>query len=176
MPDELGDAERTTRIASRWLDPDPLERPLSEQSPVADTVQRHAACEAKVLGAGLPMGRARHPEHNLFAHDLNGTGQVHFPLGERRLRDARWPAEQAVEGAVRHRETGEVVEVLLVEGERAVLTQVEELPIDRIHVLRPAIGSKAHDLILARIDLETSVVGECGVEQTQRIGPAQLLE
>ena len=176
VPDELCDTERTARIACCRLNPDVSERSLSQQSAVADTVQRHTACEAQILRAGLLVDRARHAQHDLFAHNLDRAREVHFPLRELRLRDPRRPAEQAVESAIRHGEAGEVIEVPLVQRERAVLTQVDELAIDRIHIFWLAIGSQAHELVLARIDLETGVIGECGVEQPQGIGPAQFLQ
>src|SRR5437867_8144287 len=57
--------------------------------------------------------------------------------------------EQPVESAVRHRETREIVEVLLIERERAVLAQVDQRPIDHIHVVGLAVGREAHDLVFA---------------------------
>ncbi len=175
MPDELSDPQRAAGVAGRRLDPDVLERPLAQQPPVGHAVERHAAGHAQVLRARRSVDRLRHSHDDLLAHHLNGSGQIHLSLCDPRLGLARRPAEQLVEGPVRHGEPGEVVEVLLVEPERAVLLQVDQLVQDQIHVLRLAVGRQAHDLVLARVDLEAGVVGEGGVEQPEGIRPMELL-
>src|SRR5438067_1033928 len=42
-------------------------------------------------------------------------------------------------------------------------------------ISRLPIGGQTHELILTRIHLETSIIGESGVEQTQRMGKVDLL-
>src|SRR5207247_11152932 len=135
VPDQLSHAQCATGIARGGLDPEPLERTLSEQAPVRDTVERHAPGETQVLEPRLPMRRPRHAHHDLLAHDLDRAREIHLPLGELRFRYARRTPQQRVERAVGHRETGEVIEVLLVERERAVLAQVDELAVDDIDIL-----------------------------------------
>lgn len=44
-----------------------------------------------------------------FANLLNGTGEIHLPLGELGFGGSRRAAEQLVERPVGHGETGEVV-------------------------------------------------------------------
>ena len=65
--------------AAGWIQSS-LERTLAQQPAVADAVERHAAGQAQVLEAGLAVHRARHPQHDLFAHDLHRAGEVHLPL------------------------------------------------------------------------------------------------
>ena len=174
MPDQLCHSQGTACVARGWLDPQPLERSVSQHSSVSDTVEGHAAGQAQVLKTGLPMCRPRHAQHDLLADDLNRARQVHLPLRQLRFRHTGRATEQAIEGSVRHREAREVIEVLLVQGERAVLAEVDQLSIDHIHVLGLAVRRKAHHLVFARIDLEPGVIGEGGVQQAKRVGPMQL--
>ena len=57
---------------------------------------------------------------------------------------------------------------------RAEAARFDQVLVDEIHVLRLTVGGEAHDLVLARVDLEARVVGDGGVEQTGGIGPPQL--
>src|SRR5438046_2023757 len=154
MPDELRHAERAAGVSSRRLDPQSPERALAQEAPVGHAVERHAAGETQVLHPGLPLYRARHAQQDLLAHDLDRAREVHLTLRELGFGHPRRPSEELVEGTVRHGEAGEVVEVLLVERERAVLTQVHELAADDIHVPGLTVGREAHDLVFARVHLE----------------------
>ena len=167
MPDQLSDAEGATGVAGSRLNPDALERAFAQQPAVGDAVEGDSPRETEVFRPGRAVRRAGHAEHDLFADDLYRAGEVHLPLCELRFRDARRTVEQLGERPVRHRETGEVVEELLVEGERAVLPQGDDLPIDRIDVLGLAVGRETHHLVLARIDLEAGEVGERRIQQTE---------
>src|SRR5690606_34064530 len=93
VPDELGHAERSTRVAGGRLDPELLDRAVAEEAPLPPAVLRHTAREAEPVEHGLLVHRTRHSEHGLFAHVLNGPGEVHLPLCEIRLRLARRPPE-----------------------------------------------------------------------------------
>ncbi len=174
VPDELGDTQRTTGVARGRLDPQPLEGPLAQQPAVGDAVQRHAAGQAEVLEAGLAVHGARHAHDDLLADHLDRAGQIHIPLSYLGLRDPRRAAEQAVERAVGHRQPGEVVEVLLIQPERAILLKVNQLFQDEIHVLGLAVRRETHHLVLAGVDLEPGVVGERRVEQPERVRPVEL--
>ena len=176
VPRELRHAESAAGVAGRGLDPDLLERAFAKQSSVADAIERDAARQAQPVEARLTMRGARHAEHDLLAHLLDRPGEIHLSLRQLCLGLPRRRAEQTVERAVRHRETGQIVEVLLIERERAVFLQVHQLPVDQIHVLRLAVRGETHDLVLARVDLEAGVVREGRVEETERVGPVDLLE
>src|SRR4051812_29527339 len=111
------------------------------------------------------MSGPGHAEHDLFTYLLDRAGQIHVSLGEFRLRFPWGGTEELVEGLTRHREAGQVVEVLLVEAERAILSQVNQLSVNEVDVPGHAIWRKAHDLVLSRVDSKSSVVGECRVEE-----------
>src|SRR3977135_2246990 len=46
--------------------------------------------------------------------------------------------------------------------------------VDQLDVLGLAIRCQAHDLVFTGIDLESGVISESGIDQTERIGPAHL--
>ena len=71
VPDELGHAERTARVAGGRLDPQLLERPLAEEAPVGYAVERHSPREAELVQSRLPVDGAGHSYHDLFTHRLN---------------------------------------------------------------------------------------------------------
>ncbi|OQA55636.1 MAG: hypothetical protein BWY42_01390 [Candidatus Omnitrophica bacterium ADurb.Bin277] len=74
-----------------------------------------------------------------------------------------------MEFRVRHPETRDVIEILHIQLERAVLFQVDQLFQDQVPVDRLAVGSEPHDLVFAGIDPETRVVGERGIEKAERV-------
>src|SRR5512138_1933851 len=113
MPDQLGDADRTSRVAGCGLNPQLLEWALAQQATIPDAVERYPSREAQAVGAGLTVHGTGHAEHDLLAHHLDRPGEVHVPLGQLRLGLSRRPTEQSLKGAVGHRETGEIVEVPL---------------------------------------------------------------
>src|SRR5688500_6334269 len=176
VPNQLCHTQRTARITGGRLDPQLLERSFAENPTVADAVERHATRETQVLHSGFAMDRACHAQHDLFADHLHGPRKVHLLLRQLRLRLSRRTAEELVEGFTGHREAGEIVEVLLVERERAILAQIHQLAIDEVHVLWRTIRGEAHHLVLARIHLEAGVIRERRVQKSERIGPAELLE
>ena len=176
VPDQFRDAQRPTRVTRSGLDPQSFERPFPQQPPVPHAVQRHATRETQVVEPGLAVDGARHAQHHFLAYDLNRAREVHLALRQLALRYAGRTAEQAIERAVRHREAGEIVEVLLVKRERAVFPQVDELGEDHVDVLRLAVRREPHHLVLARIHLEAGVIRERGVQEAQRVGPMELLQ
>ena len=92
-----------------------------------------------------------------------------------RLSGFSWgTAEEPVEPAVRHGQTLAVIEVLHVEPQRPVLSQVDQLIQNFPRVSGFAVRRQAHDLVFARIDLESRVVGERRIEQAERVGKMQL--
>ena len=119
---------------------------------------------------------SRHAKHGLFRDVLHGAGQVHLALGKLAFRLARRPSKQTVEGAIGHREALAEVEVAHVQAQRPVLAKIDQFIEDLPHKARLAVGRQAHHFVLARIHLEPGVVGERGVEETDRIGKMQLVE
>src|SRR3990170_1243486 len=108
MPDQLGDTQGAAGVARGWLDPDSLERTFAQQPPVAYAVERDAAGQAEVVEPREATRRLCHPEHHLFAHDLNRAGQIHFPLREFGFGLSWWSAEYVVEGGAGHRQAREI--------------------------------------------------------------------
>ena len=98
VPDEERDPQRSPGIARRRLDPDVVERPLAQDAAVADAVECDPACQTQVPLAGLPVYVTGGREHDLLGDQLNRGGDVHVPLGDRRLRRASRAPEQTVEG------------------------------------------------------------------------------
>src|SRR4051812_48980822 len=122
------------------------------------------------------MRRARHTEHDLLADPLDGSSEVHLLLRQRRFGHARRPAEELIERLAGHGQTAEVIEVLLIQPERAVLAQVDELTKNDIHVARLPVRSETHHLVFTGIHLEAGVIGKGGVQQPERVWPSELRE
>ena len=97
-----------------------------------------------------------------------------MPLLDRRLGVPRRSAEQLVERVVGHRQALAVVEVLHVQPEAAVGLDVDQMLRDQVPVDRAAVRRQSHQLVLAAVHLEAAVVGECGVQQPERMRKLQL--
>src|SRR4029077_16791660 len=67
------------------------------------------------------------------------------------------------------------VEEILVHAERAVQAQIKDMIENRLNVFRLAIGREPHDLVLAGVHLEPGVIGEGGIEQTERMRKVEFL-
>ena len=87
-------------------------------------------------------------------------------------RAAEEALELGVEGPVGGTVIGEVVHV---EGEAAVVVEVQELA-DVGGVLRRPVGRHPHDLVFALVDLEPEKRREDAVEETQGVREADLAE
>src|SRR3954465_2737887 len=122
------------------------------------------------------MRRARHAQHDLLADHLDGASEVHLLLRQRRSQRAGRPAEELSERLAGHGQTTEIIEVLLIQPERSVLAQVDEITQNEIHVARLPVRSKAHHLVFTGIHLEAGVIGEGRVQQAKRIWPSELRE
>ncbi len=174
MPAVQRRADGAARVAGRGLDPEVLERPLAQQDTIGDAVERDATRETRVAFSGGFRGRARHREHDVFGDDLDRRRKVELALGDLRFGRTRRSAEQVGEAAVRHREPGEVVEVLHLHAERAVGPQVEQVLTDGVGVDRLPVRREPHELVLARVHPEAAEVGERGVEEAERVGEVEL--
>ena len=167
-------AQRAAGVAGRRLDPDTLELAVAQHLAVRHAVERHAAGHAEIFGAGLGRDRAREPHHDFLGHRLDRGREIHVALVEPFLRLARRPAEQRIELVAGHAQTGAIVEIGLIQPERAVGLEVDQVVEDEPGIFRLAIRREPHHLVLARIDLEAGVVGERRVEQPQRMREMQL--
>ena len=91
-----------------------LNGPSRSSRPLPTQLSATPPARHKVLEPGLAVRRPRHAQHDLFAHHLHRPREIHLLLRQVGLGHARRAAEQLVERAVRHRQPGQVVEVLLV--------------------------------------------------------------
>ena len=104
--------------------------------------------------AGQPVRGARHPEHRLLADFLDRARDVEIALDQVGLRHPRRRAEQLVERPVGHREAAEIVEVLLVQRERAVVPEVDHFVEQQLDVLRLAVGASPMTLYSPELTLK----------------------
>ena len=176
VPGEERGPQRSSGVARGRLDPEPVEDLLPQDAAVAHAVQGDASGQAEVLEAGLAPDVPRHPEHDLLRGFLDRGRQVHVALGRGGLGRAGRAAEQVMEAGVRHGQARAVVEEAHVRAEGAVLAQVHQALEDELREARLAVRGQAHDLVLARVDLEAGVVGESRVEQPEGVGEAHLAE
>jgi hypothetical protein len=95
-------------------------------------------------------------------------------LREPLLRAARRAAEQLLEASAGHPQARAVVEVGVVQAERAVFLDIDQVIEDRSDVLRLPVRSQPHHLVLARVDLEAEIGRERGVGQPQRVREVDL--
>ena len=153
-------AKSTSGITSRRLDPNFFKVAVSQNPPIRDAVKRHASREAQIFLSGLCRQSSRHAQYYLFQYNLHRCGKVHVPLREEFLGPASRPFKQLVELAVRHRESGAVVEVIQIQSEGTVGLQIDEVIQNLLCESGRAIWRQAHYFVLARVDLEAGVVGE----------------
>ena len=85
------------------------------------------------------------------------------------------PLEQPVEGGRGHLQAFAILEVGHVHPKRPVRFEVDQMVADTVDVDRPPVGGQSHQLVFAGVDSEPRVVGEGGVEQSQRVRKPQLV-
>src|SRR5262249_18156736 len=161
--------QRTTGVAGRWLHPDVLEGAIAQYSAIANAIERNTTREAQIVDSVRLGQAAGEAQHDLLGHLLHRRSQIHFALGEPRLRIAWRSAKQLMELVRRHRQAGRIVEVALVEPERSIIPKIDQFIEDELRILGLAVGRKAHDLILARVDFESSVVSKSRVQQAKAV-------
>ena len=122
------------------------------------------------------MHMPRHVQDDVLRHLLDGGRDIHFASGDFGFRLARGAPEQFFEALVDHRQAVEVAEVLHVQTERPVGAQIQQVLQDGFCILRFAIRGQAHQLVFARVDLESSEIRKRRIEQPQRVRETQLLE
>ena len=96
--------------------------------------------------------------------------------GDRRLALARRAAKQLVEALVGHQRAVEVAEIAGVEAKRTVVAHVDQPLADEVGIAGLTVRRQAHQLVLARVDLESAVVGKGAIEQPEGVRVADLLE
>jgi hypothetical protein len=169
-------ADRAPGVARRRLNPDPLELAIPQDLAVGDAVEGDAARETQILLPGLARQRPGQPQHYLLGYRLNGGRQIHVALAHQLVGLARPAAEQLIELAVGHGQAYGIIEVFLVEAERAVVLEIYQMIEDQPGVLRLAVRRQAHHFVFARIDLEPGVVGEGRVQEAERVRKMQLFQ
>ena len=75
MPEGERDADCSTGVAGRGLNPDLIEDLFAQEPAVADAVERHAAGQTEIAHAGFALREPRHPDHHFFGDFL------HRPVG-----------------------------------------------------------------------------------------------
>jgi len=170
VPDEQGGSQRAARIARGGLDPELFEGPLAQQPAVGHTVERHSPGQDEVFHLRLPPHLPGHAQHDFLGDLLDARGQVHVPLFEQGFRGARRPAEKPVEPFAGHRQPRAVVEILHVHPKAAVRLEPNQVPENRLLIDRLAVGGQPHQFVFAAVDLESAVIGEGRIEQSQRMG------
>ncbi len=88
----------------------------------------------------------------------------------------RRAAEQRLDLRAGHRQAVRVGEVLLVHPQAAIVADLDEVVLDGLDVLRLAVRREAHHLVFAGVHLEAGEVGECGIQQAERMREAQLVQ
>lgn len=171
-----GGPQGAAGIACRRLNPDVVEDTFTQNLAVGDAIERHAAGQTQIASTGFPADAARQLQHDVFGHGLDRGGHVHVELGQRVLVGlTHGLPEQAGELVVGHGQAGTIIEVALVQVERAVFLHVNDIFEDGFGIFGLAIGRQSHDLVFAGIDLETGVIGDGGIKQAEGMGEMQFL-
>ena len=147
-----------------------------ENDSVRDAVERDATSHAQIFLARDFAGVPRQPHQDFLRHHLDRARHVHVPLLHRRFRPARRAAKETMKLFIRHRRAAQKIEVVQVQPERAVGLHVKECIADDVGELRFTVRRETHEFVFARVDAEAAVVRERGIDQTERMREAQLLE
>src|ERR1700730_3123762 len=89
---------------------------------------------------------------------------------------ARRAPEHRVEAAIGHREAGAEGKIIEVQSKRTIRLHIDQVIEDCLYIFRCAIGGEAHGFIFAGIDLKPRVVGECRIEQPERMWKMNFLD
>src|SRR6516165_2780246 len=134
MVDRECGSERAARITGSRLNPDIVDRPVSEDLAIDHTIERHSSSKTQILFAGLLNETAGKAHHGVLDHDLNGCRQIHVTLLEPAVGATRWCAEQFMKAIVRHRQAGAIIEIIEIESERAVRFKIDQIVVDELRV------------------------------------------
>jgi hypothetical protein len=97
-----------------------IEAAIAQHLTVRHAVERNASGETQIPDSGFRTKRSRQAQHDLVGHRLDRRGQVHVMLQERFVGLAGSPAEEIVKLTVGHGKPGAIIEIRLVQPERAV--------------------------------------------------------
>ncbi len=160
MPASQSGADRAAGVACGRLNPNPIDSSIANDLAVGDTVERHAAGETQVADAVLAHQRPRQSEHHVIGDRLDRGGDVHMEGGELLVGTAYRLAKKLGKTIIGHGQTGAIIEIRLIEPERTVGLEVDEIREDHILETRLAVRREPHHFVFAGIDLEAGVVGE----------------
>ena len=176
VPGSQGGPQRSPGIAGGGLYPDSLENAFSQEAPVGHAIERHAACQTKMLFPGQFPRVSGQAQYDLFRHGLNGAGDVHVASFDGFLRKPGWAAEQPVKTIIGHGRAPQKIEVVQIHPKRTVVFEVQQFPADRLRMNRFAVGGQTHEFIFAGIDAKTAIIRERRVKQAERMRKAQFLQ
>src|SRR5262245_59469046 len=80
-----------------------------------------------------------------------------------------------MEAAVRHGEALAIVEELHVQPKTTVGLKVDQVLVNCLLIERPAVRRQAHQFVLSAVDLESTVVREGRVEQSEGMRKLQMM-
>ena len=109
----------------------------------------------------------RNAEHYFLGYSLDGSGEVHFALGNLGFRRSGRSAQESMELGRCHGQALAVVEVAHVHAKGAVLLQIDQVLQNQIAIHRLAVRCQAHQFVFTTVDSKPGVVGECGVEEPE---------
>ena len=115
-------------------------------------------------------------QHDLFRHHLNRCRQIHLASRDLRIRLPRRATEERVEPRIGHQRRIEIAECLRVQPDGAVIANLDQFVADHLREARFPVWGQPHQLVLARVDLESAVVRERAVEQAERVRIAHFLQ
>ena len=140
VPDGVGRAKRTARVARGRLNPDVIENAGSEDFPVGNAIKRDAAGHHKILAAGQLPGGAGQAKDDVLGHLLNGERHIHVDLGNFRLRFAARDSKKLLPFCfVDHLQAGGVLEVIHIQKDRAIFSDVDQFGCDLLLEIRGAL-------------------------------------
>ena len=164
--------KRSSGIAGRRLDPDVLKKLFTEKAAIGDTIKGDSTGQTKILRPGRAADMTRHLEDNIFGHRLYARRHIHVALSQLFVRLPRRAAEKRVKAGIGHGQALAIIKIPLVQPERTIVLDLDEVLAHQVGKARFAIGGKTHEFVLTRINLESAIRGESAVEQSERMGKA----
>ena len=102
-------------------------------------------------------------EYGVFQYSLDRGSKVHFTPCDVRFRLPRWAAKQPLKLSVHHHFSIKEPEIVGVQPVRAVRPQIYEMLTDEFLIPGLAVGGESHQLVLAGVHFEATVLGEGAV-------------
>src|SRR6476469_2107854 len=82
IPNRQSRAQSTASISRRRLNPNIFENTFPQKPAVSNTVESNAAGHTKIIDIQFFFNCSAQPQNNFFSNNLNGSGNVHFPLSQ----------------------------------------------------------------------------------------------